>query len=120
MIQDGKVVIPGVPHYVHQGEWVEFLPVTSMGDLLALLKGLTPENDSAGETTPEVLGARITSRCEWLANQLVAWDWTDLLGAPLPCPHGKPDVLLRLSNDELMWLIGESQSTETETDRKNG
>lgn len=116
-IRDGKIDHPGTPHYVHQGEWVEFMPVVSMADLFFLMKGLSP---ATGEVeTMDAMMERISARCEWLANQVVAWNWTGLTGMPLEQPYHRTDVLMGLSNDELMWLIAQSQETETEGDRKN-
>ena len=120
VIAGDTIINPGNPYYVHQGEWVEYLPVMSMGNMMDLMKTDWPSGDPAAPDTQQAMWARITARCEWLAQRLLAWNWTDLMGNPLPQPYQRLDVLMMLTNDELVWLISQSQSFESVAEQKNG
>ena len=147
VITDGQVVNPGVGHYIHKGEWVELVPVTSIADLVSLMElaEVQSEPDNAlllslqsrlGNLTAEeqttvkrlvaaevqrtqAMMGRITERCERLAHQVVSWNWTDLQSNPLPQPWGNVDALMGLSNDEVVWLINQVQTVESPAETKN-
>ena len=36
VVEDGEVVNPGVPHYIHQDEWVDILPVMTVKEVVNL------------------------------------------------------------------------------------
>ena len=36
IIEDGEIVEPGTPHYVHIGEWVEIMPVMAVKEVMQL------------------------------------------------------------------------------------
>ena len=117
--EGGATVDPGTPYYVHQGEWVEYMPIGSIGNLLNLMKSLAAATGTSPEG-PDVMTRRFNERCAWLSEQLVAWNWTDLFGNPLPQPYRQVDVLMGLTNAELVWLITHHQLAETQGERKNG
>lgn len=112
VIKDGKIVNQGTPHLVHKGEWVEFVPVTSVREFISLM-GIM---DGVGN---EAMSAHLKQLGERLAKRVVRWNWTDMMGESLPQPYGCPDVLLGLSEDELYWLMARSYETEPEDERKN-
>lgn len=98
--------------YPHVGEWVELLPVMSVGELQQVIRfEREAERDGA-------LDELFESLCEALAGRITAWSWTDLRGRPLP-PPDSPAALKRLTSEELFWLLRVSRDGETETQRKN-
>lgn len=120
VIRDGVIIHPGDPVYVHQGEWVEIIPVQSMREFLALtgLIGIVPGEQSQAAKIAQ-LRTPLMELCDVLARRVLAWNWTDLMGEPLPQPYGKPDVIQMLSDDEMLWLVTAAQG-ETGAQRKNG
>lgn len=116
-IEDGKVTIPGTPYYIHKGEWVDVLPVRSMGEFVALtraargLDGGTPES-------MQRLGEAFSSLCEELSRRIVRWNWTDLMGEALPQPYKRPAVIAALSDDEVIWLISAARGEPVEMREK--
>ena len=42
---------------------------------------------------------------EVLSQVILAWDWVNEDGQPLPQPEGRPEVFEELSFEELNWLI---------------
>ena len=113
-VEEGKVTREGTPYAVHKGEWVEVMPVVSMEQYLALsaLASLTAVEH-------EKIGLAFESLCKELASRIITWNWTDMMGEPLPSPYGRPEVLRALSNDEWMWLVLAVQG-ETPAQRGNG
>ena len=120
VIEDGEITNPGTAHYVHQGEWVDFLPVGSLAEVVQLIDDLRPIKEVLDARHLSKVAGRITARCNRLSKRVIAWNWTDLAGDPLPQPYGKPEVLLNLNNDELLWLIVQAQTSESGSDQKNG
>lgn len=118
VILDGQITKPGTPYYVHQGEWVDFMPVQSVEDMVMAIRTLSIAKDG-GEETPIMIADRISAWCDRLAHSVIMWNWTGLAGEPLPQPYGRPDVLMGLSNDELIWIINQAQAMETPVERKN-
>ncbi len=111
-IQDGKVVEPGTGYPVHKDEWVEVVPVASVGQMLAIVRvqravANTPQGSQAFEEL-----------CREVSNRVKDWNWTDLEGEPLPKPYRNPEAVKALTNDELLWLI-KAISDETPGERKN-
>ena len=58
--------------------------------------------------------------CQGIASKVLAWNWTDMLGRPLPEPDGTVTPFKRLSAEELYWLFGAIRGIETGAARKNG
>ena len=115
VIEDGEIVNPGTPYYVHEGEWVELLPVITVKEVMHISKLQSAAN---GET--ENLGENLTNLCKELSRRLIAWNWTNLVGEPLEQPFNRPDVLEELSSEELMWLMGATSTQESADARKKG
>jgi len=112
VIEDGEIIDAGTPYYVHQGEWVEVMPVLTVKEVMQLSR---LQN---GSNNPEALGDNLTALCVELSHRLVAWNWTDLMGEPMEQPFNRPDVLEGLSSDELMWLVSATSGSETADARK--
>ena len=111
-IEDGEIVDSGVPYYIHQGEWIEILPVITVAEVMNISRLQNAAGDVSG------LDENLSLLCEELARRLVAWNWTGLMGEPLDPPNNRPDVLMKLSSDELMWLMTASSSQEAPDERK--
>lgn len=118
-IVGGEVSEQGEPNYPHKGEWLEVLPIESIegylavGSIAAIANEEIPDNEKilAMDKAVERLGLE-------LARRVVAWNWTDWMGIPLPEPYGNPDLFRSLSTDELMYLQGAVRG-ETPGERKN-
>jgi len=111
VIEDGEITEDGTPYYVHEGEWIEIFSTQNLSETMALIdmKNMVAEGSGA-----------LRKLCHELSQRIVAWNWTDNGGEPLPQPHNDPEALERLTNDELMWLMGAVDGKETSVDRKNG
>jgi len=117
--QNGEIVQAGAPFRPHTGETVNILPIPSLGEVLALGRfGAI----ASGERTPEAMiemDSAMDDLCEALSRRIISWDWTDMLGDPLPQPYKRPDIIKGLTAEEIMWLRG-AVSGETPGARKNG
>ena len=114
VIEDGEIVNPGTPYYIHQGEWVEILPIMTVKEVVNISR---LQN---GGSDPSVLGSSFVELCRELSRRVIAWDWTDMMGQPIEQPYDKPDVLEQLSSEELLWLISATTNEENADDRKKG
>ena len=92
-IAKGKIVEPGKPYYVHKGEWVEVIPLVSVAQSLAFtdLIGVNVKTSKGIKDATSKFNRLLDS----LAERIIAWNWTDLAGGPLPCPYRNSDVLRR-------------------------
>ena len=115
-VKDGAIDNPGTPHAVHIGEWIEVLPALAVGELLSLMR--IQERGIGGANIAE-MQASLDNLCGELSKRIIAWNWTDMMGQPLPQPYGQPNVLARLTTDELVWLLQTATRTESEDERKN-
>ena len=107
VIEGDKITDVGKPMKVHEGEWIEIIPTVNVQEYLAKRSFLVSADNGS-----------ILELSQGLARRIVAWNWTDLMGEPLPQPYGRPDVLQGLSVDELFWLA--RQPEEGLVARKNG
>lgn len=130
---DFAEVIDGIPYQTHEGEWVEVVPVKAVREFEALanlshlqtqLEAVQASPDAsdedkaaAGAELLRLMDAHFDEVCAAVSGRLVAWNWTDLKGAPLPAPDA--DVLKRLSAQELNYLLMLAEG-EAPDDRKNG
>ncbi len=89
---------------VHEGEWVEIVPMASMLQYL----GLEEDSNEALDLV-----------CEGMSKRLVRWNWTDIVGDEYPQPFRNPAALRALEDDELSYLILLFRSGETEAQAKN-
>ena len=74
VIEDGEIVEPGTPHYVHENEWVEILPVITVREVMQISR----LQNSAGDSS--ALGENLSDLCRQLSKRVIAWNWTDLRG----------------------------------------
>ena len=111
-----RVFIGEAAYAVHEGEWVDIIPALSIEEviLLSSMEGVAQSPD------PQAAQRAFEGFCQHLSRRLVAWNWTDLVGQPLPPPFGAPEVLARLTADELLWLVQASRHQEEDRERKNG
>lgn len=116
VVEDGNITTEGTPHYVHVGEWVEVLPITSLLEVSALsrLKSLAGNEDMGG------LDQSFADLCRELSKRIISWSWTDMMGAPLAQPYQNPEVIVALTVEEVMYLIQAASGQESPDERKNG
>ena len=112
VVRDGEVVNPGVPHYIHENEWVDILPVMTVREVVNLSRLQVSGSD------PGALGQNFTELCRELSRRVIAWNWTDLMGKIIDQPYDRPDVLEQLSSEELLWLVSATTNQETSDERK--
>ncbi len=123
------VRVDGAVCYPHEGEWVELIALETVGELRARCRmaGLGAELEKTHGEPDEayqfnvLMDAHYAELCDYLAERVFAWSWTDLRGIPLPPPadeEGKPLGLLKLRAGELYWLLN-ATGAETEAERKN-
>jgi len=99
-MEGGLIVAEGEAYYVHEGEWVDVVPVTTIQDSILLdrlLKAARQGDEAEAENN-------LMALCAAVADKVIDWNWTDLNGKKFPKPHGKPDVIKLLTPDELSWL----------------
>ena len=118
VVKDGKITEPGTPYRVHEGEWVEVLPVLTMRDYLTVGGLLNLGGNANPADQMARLGKALDDMCEQLSRRLTDWSWTDMAGKALPQPHGNPEVLKSLADDELVWLLLAARG-ESPGERKN-
>ena len=112
-VEDGQIVDEGEAYNVHEGEWVEVVPVVTMRQYIEinhLSKSLTAQDIDGMERSMDAL-------CKAIAQRVVAWNWTDNEGVALPPPT--EGVIRELTEDELVYLITAIQG-ETAGQRGNG
>ena len=112
VIEEGVILEEGTPYYVHAGEWVEVMPVMSVREVMNL-SGL-----QQGSENPSGLGNNLIDLCKELSKRILSWNWTDLMGEPLPQPYNHPEVLEGLASEELLWLVSASSGQESPDERK--
>ena len=118
-VVDGKIDNPGIDYPVHKGEYVEIIPAVTVAEVLAFatMQRLSISRDERDAAAVEQI---FRDLCEQLSHRIMGWTWTDMMGQPLPNPHGRPEVLMRLSNDELVWLVNAASGQETAEERAKG
>jgi len=112
VIEDGEIIDAGTPYYVHEGECVELLPVITVSEVMQISR----LQNAGGDTG--ALGDSLAELCKELSKRIVSWDWTNLMGEPMEQPYNRPDVLERLSSEELMWLMTATGGGEPADARK--
>ena len=112
VVEDGEVINAGVPHYIHQGEWVDILPVMTVKEVVNLSRLQVSGSD------PGVLGQNFTELCRELSRRIIGWNWTDMMGESMEQPYNRPDVLEGLSSEELMWLMSATSGGDSADARK--
>ena len=114
VIEDGAIVDEGTPYYIHKGEWVEVLPVLTVREVMQINKLQNAASDANG------LGENLSMLCKELAQRVIAWNWTDMMGETMEQPYKRPDVLEGLASEELMWLMSATSQQESPDERKKG
>ena len=112
VVEDGEITSPGTPYYVHEGEWVEVMPVMTVREVMNLSR--LQNNSGEGST----LGQSLTDLCQELSRRVIKWNWTNLMGEKLEQPYNRPDVLEGLSSEELLWLVNATGGGEGAEERK--
>tara|TARA_R100000808_G_scaffold8821_1_gene24701 strand:+ start:904 stop:1374 length:471 start_codon:yes stop_codon:yes gene_type:complete len=112
VVEDGEIVNAGTPHFIHQGEWVEVLPVMTVKEVMQISR-----LQNAGADGSQ-LGENLTDLCRELSRRVISWNWTDLMGEPMEQPYNRPDVLEGLSSEELMWLMSATGGGDSADARK--
>ena len=111
-VDSGKITNEGTPYHIHKGEWVKVIPLFSVRQYIAWNK---LRNALTGDV--QTMEAGLDALCRELATKIVDWNWTDNDGKKLPQPYKKPEVLMDLSEAELIW-VG-TALVETPQQRKN-
>jgi hypothetical protein len=109
-----EVTIGGVTYYPHEGEWAEFRGGPSWQFLRDSAALASVRGSAVKDTDQTDLIATIDRLMEFLASRLVAWNWTDDSGKPLPPPS--VDVLQRIDQDEAQYLMGLLSSSFADKD----
>ena len=112
VIEDDKIVSNGTPYNIHEGEWVDVIPVLTMRQYIEVNKLAT----ALPEANPKDLEAALNKICHDVANRLVAWNWTGMKKEKLPPPS--EEVLRDLTEEELLYLVTVCQG-ESPGERKN-
>ncbi len=87
-----------------EGSWVEFRRRLKAKHLRVIAQMATLQDVSFQDDPGRVLDV-IDRMGQMLAPFVVAWNWTDEEGEPLPQPMGNAEVFGELDFGELMWLI---------------
>jgi len=111
-VEDGKITDEGEEVRVHEGEWVKFIPISTIRQHIYLqrLMGFT-------HATADKTEGALVALVKELSERIIAWNWTDILYEELPQPHKNPAAFAKLSESELVYLI--RALTETVGQRKN-
>jgi hypothetical protein len=97
---------------VHEGEWVDVLPIRLVGDnrffvtvnrLQVELEAVKGDEDES-QRVSEIMARHFDRVVGFIRPRIGAWSWTDMDGKPLPQPAEDPDVFERISSDELLYL----------------
>ena len=123
---DCTKTVDGTEYAVHEGERVELVGGLTIAELRARqhLLELSPKvaalqgEDNAAQETIRLLEESYTKVLDSLARRLVAWNWTDDRGEPLPAPDGTSTPLEGLSPEELLYLLT-ATGGEAPAERKN-
>jgi hypothetical protein len=108
------VRIGGETYYPHEGEWIEVLPSpNTLRETQAFVRfGIAARNleategdDDQVDQTDKYLEQDFGVLLEIVAKRVIAWNWTDMRGRPLPQLDAKADLLRDLSDQEVYWLV---------------
>lgn len=105
-----SVEVEGETYYPHRGEWVDMTRIASARQWLLAME---MSQDGAEANT-----AKFGEVLQTVADRIVAWNWTDQRGNPLPPPSY--DVIRGLSFDEIRWLQQASLGVQPETEESRG
>lgn len=134
---DFSVRVGGVDYHTHEGEWVEVIAsplqlrhmraYSRLGTLGVELEAAqadpaaeAAEQDAAKLKIAQLMDSNFDLMLSALTARVVAWNWTDDFGRPLPAPDGTAAPFEALSAEELHYLMGVVQNGESQAERKNG
>ena len=117
IVENGTITNPGTAYPVHVGEWVEILPAMSVQEVVSLTSMQRIMAGSTQDATEIETAFRMMA--SELSKRVIAWNWTDMMGQPMSQPYAKPEVLMQLTNEELLWLVQATSGRETVEERKN-
>src|SRR5574340_894704 len=114
---DCAVTIDNEVYHPHEGEYVEMYAGITIAELKTLegFTRISVEVDAIqGEEEEQqkllgLLNQHFDEICKNLAGRVVAWNWTDDRGQPLPQPDGKAETMERLRAEEILWLMKATQ-----------
>ena len=113
---DCLVVREGKECMLHVDEWIEVIEGGTIRQQLAMYD---LRKEAAGENPdPDKMAQSLAQICQEVSIRVMAWNWTDLNGEPLPQPYRNPDVIASLRNEELAYLI-KAVAGEAPGERKN-
>jgi len=124
---DCTVTVDGVEYAIHEGEWVEFMPGLTAGEIemmkqarIIATRFAAIEGDADAEDTQlDIVGDRIDEAWAFITDRITGWNWTDNDGKPYPQIKDDPDVFKSLHLQEIYYLVsigmGEGKAAE-----KNG
>lgn len=104
---------------IHEGEWIDVVPVHSVLESLAFtaLRNSVFSEASMGERN-KVFEESFDDLADEMSKRIVSWNWTDIMGEEMEQPYRRPDILKLLTNREFMWLV-DTIGYETKSERKN-
>lgn len=125
----------GEPIAVHEGEYIEIVPVGSFRESFAfaeITRAATIQQEISADTDidPQKRLQKLTESIglieaaygelrTMMSDRIVGWNWTDNFGDRIPSPFRNPDVLSTLTTDEFHYLVG-ILNGNGEQQRKNG
>ena len=113
VIEDGEITEAGTPYHIHEGEWVEVLPVMSVREVM----NISQLQASIGDSSK--LGDNLTALCNELSRRIISWNWTNIMGEPMEQPYKRADVLEALTSEELMWLMSATGGEPADARKKD-
>lgn len=116
-LESKQITNEGTSYAVHEGEWIEVLPIGSIRKYLALMQ----LSQSVQDQDPATLESALDRLCHEVAERVLDWNWTGMDGQLLPKPYRNTEVMRGLCEDELIWLamatqgesVGEKKSDMT-------
>lgn len=124
---DYEVVVDGKTYSPHEGEWVVVTPgatvasnrnMRTLVEMIPRLQAAEGEPDEQQQTIVILDDVNI-ELLEFLADRLVAWNWTDHRGRPLPELDGTTDPFARLPQQEVMYLVRVCQGQAPAVEKKD-
>ena len=72
VIEGDKITNQGKGYAVHEGEWVETLPVATVAEAIAISRMLNVTIKQVNK-----IAEGLDQICEGLAKRIIGWNWTD-------------------------------------------
>lgn len=121
-----EVPINGQTYHPHEGEWAEIMPGFLVRDQRMAVKVMRLQqaakaskgDDDEQQQQVIIMGDVNAELCAALAAKVLAWNWTDMRGQPIPL-DGTPEPFYALSALELLYLLSLT-GAETAVEKKVG